>query len=59
MTSGAGYASQNEQRVHIGLGDAAKIDNLEIIWANGQTERFVVNKINAQITINQNTNTSK
>ncbi len=59
LTSGAGYASQNEQRVHIGLGDAAKIDNLEIIWANGQTERFVVNKINAQITINQNTNTSK
>ena len=30
LTSGAGYASQNEQIIHIGLGDAAKIDALEI-----------------------------
>jgi hypothetical protein len=59
LTSGGGYASQNEQRVHIGLGDAIKIDNLEIIWANGQTEKLAVDKINTQITIMQNTSTLK
>jgi hypothetical protein len=59
LTSGAGYASQNEQRIHIGLGEASKIDNLEIIWANGQTEKFVADRINAQITIKQNSNTLK
>ena len=28
LTSGAGYASQNEQIIHIGLGDAVKVDTI-------------------------------
>lgn len=59
LISGAGYASYNEPRVHIGLGEAIKIDNMEIIWANGQTEKLFVDKINVQITIKQNTGTLK
>lgn len=53
VTSGAGYASQNEQLIHIGLGDAAKIDALEIIWANGETQRVAVEKINQLMTVKQ------
>ena len=53
LTSGAGYASQNEQRIFVGLDDNLKIDKLEIVWANGQTETVVVDKIDAQITIKQ------
>ena len=54
LTSGGGYASQNEQTIHIGLGDALKVDSLEIIWANGQKERVAVDKIDRVMTIKQN-----
>ena len=54
LTSGAGYASQNEQTIHIGLGDAVKVDLLEIIWANGQSEKIPVDKIDRLMTVKQN-----
>ncbi len=54
LTSGGGYASQNEQTIHIGLGDAVKIDALEIIWANGQREKIAVDKVDRLLTIRQN-----
>lgn len=51
--SGAGYASQNDQTIHIGLGANEKIDELEILWANGETEKVKIDKINQKITIKQ------
>ena len=36
--SGSSYLSQNDVRVHFGLGKAAKIDSLEIRWPSGRTE---------------------
>lgn len=53
VTSGAGYASQNDQIIHIGLGDAAKIDALEIVWANGETQKVAVEKLNQLMTVKQ------
>lgn len=53
VTSGGGYASQNDQTIHIGLGDAAKIDYLEIVWANGETQKITVEKINQSMTVKQ------
>jgi hypothetical protein len=53
LTSGANYASQDEQTIHIGLGDATKIDKLEVFWANGQTETISVDDINKLLTIKQ------
>lgn len=54
LTSGGNYASQKEQTIHVGLGDAAKIDKLEVFWANGQTETFAVSKLNTLLIIKQN-----
>ncbi len=59
LTSGAGYASQNEQLVHFGLGNAIKIDSLEIVWANGQSQKINVDKINSQIVIKQGQESTK
>lgn len=59
VTSGGSYASQSSQIIHVGLGDNTKIDNLEIIWANGQTEKFSIDKINAQIIIKQGSGNSR
>jgi len=36
--SGGSYLSQNDLRVHFGLGAAAKIDSLEIHWPSGKVE---------------------
>lgn len=52
VTSGAGYASQNDQVLHFGLGAADRIDHIEIVWPNGQTDRIENPKINSLITVN-------
>ena len=54
LTSGASYASQSSQTIHVGIGDHTKIDGLEVIWANGQSKKFQVQKINSQIVLKQN-----
>lgn len=59
LISGAGYASQDDQTIHIGLGELTKIDALEIVWANGQTEKIAVDKINTLLTVKQGQSVSK
>jgi hypothetical protein len=36
--SGGSYLSQNDLRVHFGLGSTAKIDSVEIHWPSGKVE---------------------
>jgi hypothetical protein len=38
--SGGSYLSQNDLRVHFGLGSAKKIDKVEVDWPSGATETF-------------------
>src|SRR5947207_2226087 len=38
VRSGGSYISQNDLRIHFGLGKAEKVDLLEIRWPSGQTE---------------------
>jgi len=38
--SGGSYLSQNDLRVHFGLGAAKKIDSVEIRWPSGKIETF-------------------
>jgi hypothetical protein len=38
VRSGGGYFSQNDLRVHFGLGRAEKVDMLEIRWPSGQID---------------------
>ncbi len=47
VRSGGGYFSQNDLRVHFGLGKAEKVDLLEIRWPSGQTDTL------KDITVNQ------
>ena len=37
---GASYLSQNDLRLHFGLGGATKIDSVEVRWPNGKVESF-------------------
>ena len=38
VRSGASYLSQNDLRLHFGLGTASKMETVEIRWPNGATE---------------------
>ena len=40
VISGGSYASSNDFRVHFGLGDAAKVEGVEIHWPSGAVERL-------------------
>lgn len=53
LTSGGSYASQNEQTIFAGLGENTKIDNLQVVWAGGQTEEIPIEKIDARVVIKQ------
>ncbi|HLM01065.1 MAG TPA: CRTAC1 family protein, partial [Pyrinomonadaceae bacterium] len=51
--SGASYASQSDQRVHIGLGAAEKIDKLEIRWAGGAVETISVSGVDRALLVRE------
>lgn len=36
LTCGEGLSSQNAKRIHIGMGQKAKIDKLEVFWPSGK-----------------------
>jgi enediyne biosynthesis protein E4 len=38
--SGGSYLSQNDTRIHFGLGTATKIDTVEIFWPSGKTDKI-------------------
>jgi enediyne biosynthesis protein E4 len=38
--SGGSYLSQNDTRIHFGLGTASKVDSLEITWPSGKVEKI-------------------
>jgi enediyne biosynthesis protein E4 len=40
VRSGSSYDSQNDMRVHFGLGSAAKVDWVKVRWPSGLVERF-------------------
>ena len=40
VRGGASYLSQNDLRLHFGLGAAAKMENVEVRWPSGKVEEF-------------------
>ncbi|HEX4945924.1 MAG TPA: CRTAC1 family protein [Blastocatellia bacterium] len=53
VISGAGYASQSDMKLHFGLGEAAKVDKVEISWANGKSEIVNINAVDRVWTVTQ------
>jgi hypothetical protein len=53
VVSGAGYASQNDARLHFGLGAAARVDKLEIEWPDGTLETVDVPAVDQILTITE------
>jgi enediyne biosynthesis protein E4 len=47
VRSGSSYDSNNDMRVHFGLGKAESVDRVEVRWPSGLTEKFSALKIDA------------
>jgi len=55
VRSGSSFDSNNDMRVHFGLGAAAKIDWLEVRWPSGLLEKFENVEVDAIRTIKEGT----
>jgi enediyne biosynthesis protein E4 len=53
VRSGGSYISQNDLRVHFGLGKAEKVDLLEIRWPSGQLDTLRDMKANQLIIVKE------
>jgi enediyne biosynthesis protein E4 len=51
VISGGSYGSSSDLRVHFGLGDSAKIDDMDVYWPSGKKERIAVPGIDHIFTV--------
>ncbi len=51
--SGGSFASSSDQRLHFGLGDATKVDDVEIHWPGGAVEKVKLPAVDRIYTIEQ------
>jgi hypothetical protein len=53
VISGSNYASQNDPILHFGLGAAAAVSRVEVVWPDGSMELVEVRGVNRKITVAQ------
>lgn len=53
VQAGGSYLSQNDLRLHFGLGSSEKLVSVEVRWSDGKTEQLVGVKQNQIITVEQ------
>jgi enediyne biosynthesis protein E4 len=53
VLSGGSFASSNDPRVHFGLGDATRVDSVEIHWPGGEKEIVAIHAVDRIYTVEQ------
>ncbi len=53
VRGGGSYLSQNDLRVHFGLGTAARVESLQVRWPNGREERWTNVSSNQILTLTE------
>jgi hypothetical protein len=48
-----GYMSTMDDRVHVGLGRAARVDTLEVLWPDGREQRLTDLAVDRMVTVKQ------
>jgi hypothetical protein len=41
VSGGSGFCSQNDRRLHFGLGDATAVDRVVLRWPSGRTQEIL------------------
>jgi len=55
VISGGSYLSTNDPRPHFGLGQATKVEAIEVHWPSGKVENFTVPGVDRIVTITEGT----
>jgi hypothetical protein len=58
VLSGGSYASTNDPRPHFGLGQATKVDDIEVHWPSGKIEHFAVPGVDRIVALTEGTGLS-
>jgi hypothetical protein len=58
VRSGSSYISQNDLRVHFGLGSATKLNSVQVRWPSGLVERFDNLSVDAFHTLTEGSGTA-
>ncbi|MCI0665443.1 MAG: ASPIC/UnbV domain-containing protein, partial [Acidobacteria bacterium] len=53
VRSGGSYISQNDLRLHFGIGNAMKVDRAEVLWPSGRSEAFENLKANQLVVLEE------
>jgi hypothetical protein len=53
VRGGGSYYSQNDLRLHFGLGPAARIDRLDVRWPGGREESWTDVSVNRMLTLKE------
>ena len=53
VRSGGSYISQNDLRLHFGIGDAVKVERIEVEWPSGRKEAFLDVKGNQVVVLEE------
>jgi hypothetical protein len=53
VISGGSYLSNNDPRVHFGIGSAATVDVIEVHWPSGKVEQFAVSGVDRIVTLTE------
>jgi len=53
VRSGDSYVSQNDMRLHFGIGAATKVERVEVLWPSGRKEAFENLKANQIVTLEE------
>lgn len=53
VRSGSSYISNNDMRMHFGLGAAIKVDSVQVRWPNGKFEDFDVGSVDTMYTLKE------
>jgi hypothetical protein len=53
VVSGGSYLSSSDMRVHFGLGDAVKVDEVEIHWSGGPVEKLRLSEVDRIYTVEE------
>jgi hypothetical protein len=55
VQGGASFLSQNDARVHVGLGDDTRYERIDVRWPSGTWERFPGGPANQIVTLTEGT----
>jgi hypothetical protein len=59
VLSQSSYVSQNDFRLHFGLGSAARVDRINVRWPSGTNEQFPGVSADGQVLLVEGSGTSK